>query len=75
MEAKIINDRKCFVYRKEDQERIDTIGLRMMEQNEIQGFLPFKYVRQGRRSISAMRQGREKLWRNGWRARSPEGMS
>ena len=47
MEAKIINDRKCFVYRKEDQERIDTIGLRMMEQNEIQGFLPFKYVRQG----------------------------
>lgn len=47
MEVKIINDRKCFIYKKEEHERIDTIALRMMEQNDIEGFLPFRYIQQG----------------------------
>lgn len=47
MEVKVINDRKCFVYKEVGHGRIDPIALRMMEQNDIKGFLPFKYVQQG----------------------------
>ena len=47
MEVKVINDRKCFVYKEVEHGRIDPIALRMMEQNDIKGFLQFKYVQQG----------------------------
>lgn len=49
METKIINDTKCFIHNKEGKDQIDTIALRMMEQNDIAGLLPFKYTQQGRR--------------------------
>lgn len=47
MEVKIINDKRCFVYQKEEKEPIDMIALRMMEENRIEGLLPFKYIQQG----------------------------
>lgn len=48
MEIKMINDRKYFVYNVEETVRLDYIAVRMMEQNSIEGLLPFQYVQQGK---------------------------
>lgn len=46
MEIQMINGRQYLMYHKNDDTKEDNTAIRMMEQNEIEGLLPFKYIRQ-----------------------------
>lgn len=45
MEERIINDRKYFIHNWEEKCPLDWTAVRMMEQNDIDGLLPFKFAR------------------------------
>lgn len=45
MEQKIINDRRYFVHSWDGSQPLDWTAVRMMEKNDVDGLLPFKFVR------------------------------
>ncbi len=49
MKTEMINDRKYFTYDVQKAEALDMTAVKMIERNEIDGLLPFKYVKQGER--------------------------
>lgn len=49
MKTEMINDRKYFTYDVQKEDALDMTALKMIERNEIDGLLPFKYVKQGER--------------------------
>lgn len=46
MEQKLINGRNYFIWDQIDEKGLDQTAIRMLEQNEPEGLLPFRYVRQ-----------------------------
>lgn len=46
MEIQMINGRKYLMYHKDKDRKEDNTAIRMLELNEIEGLLPFKYIRQ-----------------------------